>query len=193
VLDPGRAFGTGLHPTTALVTELLEAHRDELCGARLLDVGTGSGVLALVALLYGAASVVAIDQDPDALDVARANAARNSLAERLLVRDTPLGRLAGPYDWIVANIEQRTLVGLASDLERCLAPNGTLILSGILEPGRAALCEAFGSGGARSLVPLLERSRRAGSDVWLAIAFRRRPSGRGSRGPSDRRAGSADG
>jgi ribosomal protein L11 methyltransferase len=168
-LEPGRAFGTGLHETTRLVAEALAASSGTLAGARVLDVGCGSGVLALVALTLGAASVRAVDVDPDAVAVTRENAARNGLASRLDADETPVGALRDAYSMVLANIESKTLVDLAPDLIARLEPGALLVLSGILAPAvaPAQLAEvqraysALGPGDVRTL------------GEWVAVSFRR--------------------
>src|SRR4029079_5765781 len=108
-LEPGRAFGTGLPASTSLISEILDEHRDSLAGRELLDVGTGSGILALVALLHGAARAVAIDIDPDVIEVVRENAARNGLADRVEARAGTIQTIARRFPWVLANIEARVL------------------------------------------------------------------------------------
>jgi ribosomal protein L11 methyltransferase len=130
VLEPGRAFGTGLHETTSLVAGVLA--RTPLAGATVLDVGCGSGILALVALALGAARARAIDVDPDAVAVARENAERNGMSDRLEADETPVDRVKGTFPVVLANIEARTLVELAPALLGRVAPGGLLVLSGIL-------------------------------------------------------------
>jgi ribosomal protein L11 methyltransferase len=142
-LEPGRAFGTGLHETTALVATLLTKRATELRGARILDVGTGSGILAIAALLLGAAHADATDNDPDVLEVVRENAARNAVSDRLEVSTRELRELPGAYPIVVANIEARVLIPMASALRQKVAPGGVLILSGILVPQEAEVCAAY--------------------------------------------------
>jgi ribosomal protein L11 methyltransferase len=132
-LEPGRAFGTGLHETTRLVAEAL-AETASLTGARVLDVGCGSGILSLVALALGAEAARAIDVDPDAVAVTRENAERNGWADRVEADTTTLDKLDAAYPVVVANIEARPLVALAPLLVPRVAPGGTLVLSGILAP-----------------------------------------------------------
>jgi ribosomal protein L11 methyltransferase len=132
VLEPGRAFGTGLHETTSLVAQILaELPLEE---ATVLDVGCGSGILSLVALRLGAARAIAVDLDPDAVAVTRENAARNGLQHRVASDETPVGDLTGTYPVVLANIESGTLVDLAPALVARVAPGGRLVLSGILAP-----------------------------------------------------------
>jgi ribosomal protein L11 methyltransferase len=137
VLEPGRAFGTGLHETTSLVAEVLAGM--PLGGATVLDVGCGSGILALVALRLGAAGARAIDVDPDAVAVTRENALRNAMSDRMVADDTPVADVAGTFPVVLANIESRTLVDLASALVARVAPGGSVVLSGILAPDVAPI------------------------------------------------------
>jgi ribosomal protein L11 methyltransferase len=132
VLEPGRAFGTGLHETTSLVAEWLADHVDTLRGSRVLDVGCGSGILSFVALALGARSARAVDLDPDAVAVTRENAERNALSDRIESDASPVDVLTDRYDTVLANIEATTLVGLAPALIAHVAPGGALVLSGIL-------------------------------------------------------------
>ncbi|RLB64791.1 MAG: 50S ribosomal protein L11 methyltransferase, partial [Deltaproteobacteria bacterium] len=107
VLDPGRAFGTGLHATTSLVATELEDRRAAFAGEPVLDVGTGSGILALLALRLGAASVRGIDCDADAVAVATENAERNGLLANAMLECLPLDQIEGQFAVVVANIEAR--------------------------------------------------------------------------------------
>jgi ribosomal protein L11 methyltransferase len=138
-LEPGRAFGTGLHETTALVAQVLADRADRYRGAPILDVGCGSGILSLVALTLGASRARALDVDPDAVLVTRENAARNGLAQAVVADDAPLSTITDRYEVVVANIEASILVELAPSLTACVAPGGLLVLSGILSPGAAPL------------------------------------------------------
>jgi ribosomal protein L11 methyltransferase len=131
-LDPGLAFGSGSHPTTRLcLTGLAEL---PLEGARVLDFGCGSGVLALAACLLGAARVVAVDHDPQALAATLANGAYNSIgADQLeVVAPEPFAGEGGTFDVVVANILANPLVELAPRLTGLVAPHGVLMLSGLL-------------------------------------------------------------
>lgn len=142
-LEPGRAFGTGLHATTSLVARALDAAAAELTGKPVLDVGTGSGILALCALLLGAERVVAIDNDPDAIEVTRENAARNALTERVDASTTDVADVAATYPVVVANIEARVLIPMAPVLAARVAPGGLLVLSGILDGQEASVLAAY--------------------------------------------------
>ncbi|UOF15811.1 50S ribosomal protein L11 methyltransferase [Lysobacter capsici] len=132
-LDPGLAFGSGTHPTTALCLGWLDGLADEgeLDGRRVLDFGCGSGILALAALKLGAAHAVGVDNDPQALLATDDNAQRNGVAERIevhLPQDEPLAQ----YPVVVANILASALIALADTLAARVAPGGRIALSGIL-------------------------------------------------------------
>jgi ribosomal protein L11 methyltransferase len=161
-LDPGMAFGTGLHPTTKSCLVLLEQTLRP--GDRVLDVGTGSGILALAAVKLGAAGVLALDVSEVAVTAARAKARANGVADRIDVRHatlegaagepflplapgvTVLGAEVGEFDLVLANIIARVIAQLTPALMRAVRPEGTLIASGIIaerlqeaeEPLRAA-------------------------------------------------------
>jgi ribosomal protein L11 methyltransferase len=128
-LDPGLAFGTGTHPTTALCLEWLDGA--PLPGKFVVDYGCGSGVLAIAALKLGAAAALAVDIDPQALLATRENAARNQVAERLTV--TGAGEASTrPADMLLANILAEPLLELAPSFAERVAPGGCVVLSGIL-------------------------------------------------------------
>ena len=167
-MDPGRAFGTGLHATTRLVAEALEARRAELAGAAVLDVGTGSGILALSALLLGAARAEAIDNDPEVLDVARENAEKNGLSEKIAVSLTALAEVRGQFPVVVANIRAGTLIEMAADLRARLTSPGLLVLSGILASERHEVVSGFS---AAFVVEAIDE-RGEGPDAWVALVLR---------------------
>jgi len=132
-LDPGMAFGTGTHPTTRLCLEALERLLEPAPSSRsVLDVGTGSGVLAIAAALLGAAPVTGIDIDPDAIEVAQHNARQNSVDHLMDCSTTPLEQVAEKYDLVIANILAEDLIRMRQALASRLNAGGTLILSGIL-------------------------------------------------------------
>lgn len=184
-LDPGMAFGTGLHPTTQLCLRLLERYVRP--GQHVLDLGTGSGILAIAAARLGADAVLALDNDPVAVAVAAENVARNGVGERVTVAEGSLGagtRLGhwlsgdfgppeapapsaaapgpGPFDLIVANLIARALALLAADLAAALAPGAALISSGILDAREAEVRAAFDAAGLR----LVERHAEG---EWVAL------------------------
>lgn len=147
-IDPGRSFGHGAHPTTRLCLAAIEGLLDAHPGAAVLDVGCGSGVLAVAAARLGAGRVVAVDIDPAAVAATRANAARNGVTrlEIALVPEgevDPLAGVDGTFDVVVANIGARALVGLAPVVRPRLAPAGTLVLSGVLDPPPDEVAAAF--------------------------------------------------
>lgn len=150
-LEPGRAFGTGLHETTSLVAEILSAHAEELRGRRVLDVGTGSGILALLALVLGAESARAIDVDEDAVRVAEENAEANGLTDRLVVDTAELGALTDRYPVVVANIEAGVLTDLAPLVVARAEAGGLVVLSGLLAPSVNAQLEDVRAAYARLL------------------------------------------
>ncbi|MGH2417452.1 MAG: 50S ribosomal protein L11 methyltransferase, partial [Candidatus Limnocylindria bacterium] len=149
-LDPGMAFGTGLHPTTRGCLELLQ--QVEPMPASVLDVGCGSGVLALAALRLGAARAVGIDTDPLAVTATRHNAERNRLADRLVAAEGTLDpEPAERYSLVLANLVAAVLVELAPRLAAHVAPGGTLLASGIIEPRASEVVAALSAAGLRQV------------------------------------------
>src|SRR5216683_423772 len=139
-LDPGMAFGTGLHPTTRMCLEQVEQRTRP--GMRVLDVGTGSGILALAAAKLGAASVYCIDNSSVAVESAAANAAMNNLGDKITVvlgtlDEAEAARRAGQYDMVLVNILAHIIGGMAPQLAQVVAPGGFLIASGIIEARQA--------------------------------------------------------
>ena len=160
-IEPGSTFGMGDHPTTRLC--LSAVHRLVTPGATVLDVGCGSGVLAIAACRFGASRAVGVDIAPAAVPVAAANALANGEAERVSVSTTPLESVDGVYDLVLANILAPALVALADDLRRVLAPGGSLVISGILEHAHAHVLDA--------LRPL-RVEHTAVLDGWAAVTMR---------------------
>ena len=164
LLDPGLAFGTGTHPTTALCLQWLDEH-----GAghpEVIDYGCGSGILAVAALKLGAGHVWAVDNDPQALIASRDNAAKNAVGERLdavapggLPADlrTPL---------LLANILAQPLLELAETFAGHVEPGGHIVLSGILEHQAGAV--------ARRYAPWFDMAPAAQQDEWMRLSGRRR-------------------
>lgn len=140
-LDPGLAFGSGTHPTTALCLRWLDAL--DLQGKAVLDFGCGSGILALAALKLGAARAVGVDNDPQALAATADNAGRNGVGERLAVH-APEDEPADTYPVVVANILAVALDALAPRLASRVAPGGVIALSGILQGQEPALLQRYG-------------------------------------------------
>jgi len=134
-LDPGMAFGTGQHATTALCAQWLEqrmASVPDQSKHSVLDVGCGSGILSIAAAKLGAGEVVGIDNDPDAVIVAVENVVANGVADTVRVTVDPAAEVEGPFDTVVANILADTLISLSADLIRLTATTGRLALSGVL-------------------------------------------------------------
>jgi ribosomal protein L11 methyltransferase len=143
-LDPGMAFGTGTHGTTRLCLEALACRFDQAPPPeRVLDVGTGSGILAIAAAALDAGRVLACDIDPTARDTARENRRLNGVENRLEITDRPLEELEGRFDVVLANILAEENIRLAPELTARLAEGGTLILSGILREKENSVIEAF--------------------------------------------------
>jgi len=157
-LDPGMAFGTGLHPTTRMVLEAMESFTP--LGSRVLDLGTGSGILAVAAAKLGAAHVLAADVDPLACAIASENARLNHVEDVVRVAPGSAEVAQGTYDLILANIIASVIADLAPEFRRLMGPKSRLIASGIVEE-RAHLVEAaFQAAGL-----VVVETRR--SDDWL--------------------------
>jgi ribosomal protein L11 methyltransferase len=156
VIEPGLAFGTGHHPTTELCLRAVESFLAARPGSSVLDVGTGSGILAIAAAKLGAGRVVGSDNDPRALQEARANAARNGL-------DLPFSSLppAESFDLVLANILANTLVDLAPALTSLVRPGGELCLSGILASQADQVAGAYAPG--------FSRCERLAQEGWVLL------------------------
>ncbi len=161
-LDPGLAFGSGTHPTTALCLEWIDQH--VLTGQRVVDFGCGSGILAIACALKGAREVVAVDHDPQALTATEDNATRNQVADRIecLLPDQFETK---PADLVLANILAGPLIELAPRLAECVKPAGHLVLSGILREQAPSVAAAY-----RSSLGAEKISRR---EDWIRLDFRR--------------------
>lgn len=160
-LVPGRAFGTGEHPTTRLCGEFLESRLRP--GERWIDLGCGSGILALVALACGAAEVLAVDADPDAVEVARDVFEVNGAPETVRVRHGTTSDLPGGWEGIVANILAAFFREQARALAQLLGPGGTLIASGFDSEQIKEVEQALTEAGLRVV-------DRAGLEDWRALA-----------------------
>jgi ribosomal protein L11 methyltransferase len=162
-LDPGLAFGSGTHPTTALCLEWLQDQSLE--GVEVLDFGCGSGVLAIAALKLGAARAEGIDNDPQALAASHNNAERNGVATRLAVFD-PESAPQRAYPVVIANILAGTLDALVEVIAARCEPGGRLAMSGILDGQQDALLTRF--------APWFADFTVAQRDDWVRISARRR-------------------
>lgn len=163
-IDPGMAFGTGLHPTTRLCLVALERLADagRMTGARVLDVGCGSGILAIAAVRLGAADAVGVDTDPIAIESTLANARRNRLAPRVRASVGSLPTGEPPFDVIAANLIAGVLVQIAAQLAAELAAGGRLVASGIFVDREGEVRHAFEAAG-------LAVTERTAEGDWVAL------------------------
>jgi len=163
LLDPGLAFGTGTHPTTALC--LTELAKMKLHKQQVVDYGCGSGILGVAALLLGAAHVLAVDNDPQALVATVDNSKRNSIEPASLAvflpEDVDIEYHTGKADVVIANILAGPLIGLSDTLLSLLKPGGSLLLSGLLEKQAKELCEHY--------LPRIELTIAAEKDGWVCL------------------------
>ena len=170
LIEAGPAFGTGHHGTTlGCLLALDEVRRSRKVG-KVLDLGTGSGVLAIAALKAGATSAIGTDIDLDSVRVANENARKNHVtgftAMHVTGANTPRIRQGWPYDTVFANILMRPLIGLAPDIAALTAPGGTIILSGLLHHQAPPVRNAFASRG-------LDFQKRIREDGWSTLVFRK--------------------
>ncbi len=167
-LDPGMAFGTGTHATTRLCLQALEQILASCPAANTLDVGCGSGILAIAAALLGSGPVIAIDIDPVAAEVTTENARLNGVEERIAASITPLQLVSGRFDIVVANILAEDLARMAGELVAKVAGNGWLVLSGILNEKESVVTSAFDR-----LFPAPATVTRDGD--WCCLVYRATP------------------
>lgn len=167
-LDPGMAFGTGGHETTRLCLELLEQIMEEQSRNQppsLLDLGTGSGILAIAAAKLGAGRICATDIDPQAIEVALDNMAINNLNDRIECSTTPIESMPGQFDIILANILAEELVRLAEHISARLEAGGQLVLSGILAEKEELVRNGFANQPLKYI-----RTERQGE--WIAMLYK---------------------
>ena len=162
-LDPGLAFGTGTHATTAMCLEWLASR--EMAGATLLDYGCGSGILALAALALGCRAATAFDIDPQALLATHDNATKNALQDRLTIVREPRA-IQGVFDCVVANILAGPLCQLAPDLARHCRAGGAVLLAGLLDEQAAEVAQAYG--------PWFDIETAAQREGWTSLTGCRR-------------------
>ena len=170
VIDPGQAFGTGAHPSTQLCLSAIEQYLRP--GERVLDMGCGSGILAIAALKLGANLAVGFDSDPDAIQAARKNARANGVSDRLVLVQGSLTavRRKAKFDLIVINILSRVITSFLEDgLAQTVAPRGIMILSGILAEQERETYDALNASGMTLLAS--EKAPDTGSDTsqWVAL------------------------
>ena len=164
-MDPGMAFGTGTHETTALCLEVLDERVRG--GERVLDIGTGSGILAIAALKLGAAAAEGVDIDPMCVRTAGENAARNGVEDRLTVLVGDLSdKASGQYDLITANIVAAAILSLAPHVPALLAPGAVFIASGIIDTRKEEVLAGLRAAG---LEPFDVREKRG----WVCIVCRK--------------------
>ncbi|MCA1826134.1 MAG: 50S ribosomal protein L11 methyltransferase [Myxococcales bacterium] len=164
-IDPGMAFGTGSHPTTSLCLERCDELLSERPGAHVLDIGTGSGVIALLAVRLGAGRVVGTENDPVALQAARENAALNGVSSVDWMLADPAD-VPGEFGMVIANILLNTLEELAPQIADKVAPGGRLVLSGLLAAQGDAVETAYTAHGLRPV----GRKEREG---WIRVELER--------------------
>ena len=165
IIDPGMAFGTGHHETTRSCLVLMERYAGAVKAERFLDLGTGTGLLAMAALALGFRSVVGIDTDPLAIEASRRNMALNN-AERIELIEGGIEKCKGGFDMIAANLISGTLVQLSSEIAARLVPDGIVIMSGILKGQDDEVVEAAKNSG-------LVRVERLYDGKWVSLACRR--------------------
>lgn len=166
VMDPGMAFGTGTHDTTRLCTQLVERYVD--AGCDLLDLGTGSGILAIAALLLGARSAVGVDVDEVAVRVAKENAKANRVDDKITFLAGDLTqKVTGQFHVITANIVADVIIRLIPDMSPFLLEGGVFIASGIIDTREADVTAALDAAG----YIVTERTESGG---WVALAAKRR-------------------
>ncbi|MDP8225245.1 MAG: 50S ribosomal protein L11 methyltransferase [Candidatus Lernaella stagnicola] len=167
IIEPKMAFGFGTHATTQLAARSVERYVREHPGIDMLDVGTGTGLLSLVAVTVGAHSTLGIDIDQVAIDCARDNAVLNKLEDRCSFAREGIEKIVGPYAFVVANITTPTIVEMLDELERLTAPGGRLALTGILAAGKSD-----------ALLPFLDRGfdlvGEEEQDEWTLLELTRR-------------------
>ena len=133
-MDPGMAFGTGHHASTRLALAFIDTcYSEGIPGNRVLDVGTGTGVLGMACALFGAKEVMGLDNDPDAVAAAHENVERNGLSGQMTISDRDLATVECVFDLVIANITSNVLTEMSKLLFGCMAPAGRLILAGILK------------------------------------------------------------
>ena len=166
ILDPGMAFGTGTHPSSRLCLMGLEENIKP--GNTVLDVGTGSGILAIAAAKLGASTVDAVDIEPVAVRSTKENAERNGVLDLIRVAEgsvAPDGPFVGPYDIVLANIISRVLIELSHGLGKSVKPGGTLVLAGIIEGRELLVRETFEPRGFQ----LIHRQQ---IEDWVGLTYR---------------------
>jgi ribosomal protein L11 methyltransferase len=165
-LDPGMAFGTGTHPSTRMCLRVIDEHVPEMePGARLLDVGTGSGILAIAAAKLGLRDIVATDIDYTAMRCAQKNSEHNGVSDRITFTTDPLRRVVGSFELVVANILPHILIDLRGALFEHTAEAGRIVLAGILNEKAASVQKAFSQ--------KMNFVRKLEEEEWCCLIFER--------------------
>jgi len=162
-LDPGLAFGTGTHPTTALCLEWLDAHAPT--GLDVIDYGCGSGILGVAALKLGASQCIGVDTDPQALEASMSNAEKNGVAEQLALYLPEQGDVAAA-DLVLANILANPLISLAEKLAKLTKPGGHIVLSGILADQAQQVSQAY--------APYFDMQPPVQQEDWIRLEGKRK-------------------
>ncbi len=166
-INPGVAFGTGTHATTKLCIQAL-GHPLRKRGLSVLDVGTGSGILSIVAAKLGAREVWGVDPDGASVENAKENVARNGVSTRVRIRRGTIGSIGNTFDIVVANIDLRVLRRMRWPLVRHLASGGLLVLSGLLEREKERVQQHYLETG------LLVKAGAAQMEEWVCLTFRKK-------------------
>ena len=161
-MDPGSAFGSGTHATTMTSAQMIDKYLEK--NMKVLDLGTGSGILAIVAAKLGAENIDAIDIDTNAIKVASENAVKNDVADKLNLFVAELPKLEKRYDLIIANLVATLIIDLAEEFAKHLKPTSKIILSGIVEEKAADVMEKFSN----SSFELVEKVNK---DTWVTLVY----------------------
>ncbi len=168
-IDPGMAFGTGQHPSTRMCLEAMEdilLHDRSIGNWHVLDVGTGTGILGIAAAKLDAESVLCVDTDPKAIEIATKNALINNVQDRVRMQQGEITAVEEPFHLIVSNINAKTMIQLRSQMDRLLHPNGYLIISGIIEQEKHDIDEHFPS-------DLYSRRQVLNEKEWVCFVMRK--------------------
>jgi ribosomal protein L11 methyltransferase len=168
MIEPGMAFGTGTHATTRGCLEFIEKVAPRLSGKQFtaLDLGTGSGILAIALAKLGVKKIIALDNDPVALKVARENVCSNGVQEQIVLSRSNLVQLRKSFPLIVANLTAEAILEVADELGKRVSPTGYLILSGILKPKEGDVSRCFCWNGFRIV-------ERKAEKEWLTLLLKR--------------------
>lgn len=164
-LDPGSAFGTGTHATTQLCIQAIEKYVKQ--GDEIADIGTGSGILAITAVKFGATHAVAIDNDPLVIDVAQDNAQVNGVYNKIDFSCATADMLSEQFDFVCANILHNILAEIMGDLKNIMKPQGYMVLSGILDEKKDVVLEAIEQQG-------LELIETLSQEQWVALVVQKK-------------------